>query len=284
MDEKQILQSLLTGIFSLTDGEIAELLYSDGKLKDNADELVLERHAKKVEKTNQEKQKFFDNGYSKGKKESMERVEKTFKETTGADGEDFDSMLSAYQESHKGKSKASDDDIKRHPLFLDLERNSVKKDQYEAIVGEFDNYKRQETRRNALRQVQQKAWDLTASKNPVLSDNPTVAETRKNDFLTKFEAYDYELVEDMIVVVKDGKRLEDKHGNVITFDNHVNGIASSCFDFKKQSDKGNAGNQGNPQGSSGVPKDENEYRNALSTEADPQKRIDIMNAWKARQG
>jgi len=284
MDEKQILQSVLTGMFGMTDAEIAELLYSDGKVKEDADTLILDRNAKKVEKISAEKQKFFDNGYSKGKKETLDRVEKTFRDTTGVDGEDFDSMLGAYIESHKGKSKLTDDDVKRHPLFIELEKNAVKRDQYEALRTEFDDYKKQETRRNVLRTVQNKAWELTSSRNPVLSDNPMVAETRRNDFLTKFESYDYEIVDDLIVVIKDGKRLEDKHGNIITFDNHVSSIAQTCFDFKKQDPKGNAGNQSNSGTVVGVPKDETEYRTALAEEKDPQRRVEIMKAWQARQG
>ncbi len=282
MDEKQVLQSLLTGIFSMTDGEIAELLYSDGKIKDDADQLLLERHAKKVEKINAEKQKYFDNGYSKGKKESMERVEKEFKEKTGMDGEDFEAMLTAHLEAVKTKPKHSDDDVKRHPLFIDLERNSIKKEQYDALKTEFETYKQQEQRRNALGRVQSKAWELTSARSPILSDNPLVAETRKGDFLRKFEEYDYEINDDLIVVVKDGKRLEDKHGNIITFDAHVGKLAEMCFDFKKQQDRGNAGNNQNAPAS--VPTNEDEYRKSLATEQDPQKRVEIMNAWKARNG
>jgi hypothetical protein len=85
---------------------------------------------------------------------------------------------------------------------------------------------------------------VVAAANPILSDNQTVAENRKRDFLAKFSQYEYNLTDDnKIIVSKDGKRLEDEHMNHKPFEAFVMELAGMNFDFQAQGDKGNAGNK-----------------------------------------
>ena len=130
--------------------------------------------------------------------------------------------------------------------------------------------------------VTARAWDVVAARNPILSENATVAENRKRDFLAKFSQYDYELQDGRIIALKDGKRIEDAHGNLKTFEAFTVELAEQNFDFKAQDYKENGGNRN----SSNVvvvtekPTTEAEYAAALdkynsNSEEDMKKRIAI---------
>jgi hypothetical protein len=118
---------------------------------------------------------------------------------------------------------------------------------------------------------------------PVLGENPAVAQTRKQDFARIFEAFDYEIVDNDIVVKKGEQRLEDAHGNRITFSQLVQDEAARRFDFLKQDPKGNGGNANNGPNQPAVtpPKDEADFIRQFANAKTPAERQAIEKAWEA---
>lgn len=238
-----------TKLFNLNEDEFKKIILDDdGNIRNNAGDLILDKDKARVDKWKSDRDDAYNKGHQKATKEALTSAETKFKEITGWEGngeEGFDDMVKAFLEDQAKKSKKptlSDDDVKKHPLYLELEKSRIPKEEYEKIKGEYEDFKKNTSRNQILQGIKSKAWGIVSQKNPILSENQAVAENRRNDFLAKFGGYDYQEQDDgTIIVLKEGKRLEDDHGNPQQFENFVMGLASLNFDFKKQSDKGGAG-------------------------------------------
>lgn len=297
-DALETLLYLGTKQFNMTEEELKPLITdAEGNLLDNAADILLEKDKARVQKFKDERTKYHDDGFKKAEKQYKTHAEEVFKKKTGYDGseDNFEAMFDAWYEKlktdNKGKKEVTEDDIKKHPLYIDLETKSIPKAKYDELQQAFDQFKTQSQRQAVMDTVTSRAWDVVAARNPILSENQTVAETRKRDFLSKFGAFDYELQDGRIIVVKDGKRLEDAHGNLKTFEAFTNEMAEMNFDFRAQEDKGNAGNR-NQSGATVItenPKTEAEYLAALdkynsNSPEDMAKRIAIRKKYLENTG
>ena len=255
MDQKESLLYLATKQFNLTEDEATALLIEGEELKDNAVDLLLEADKARIQKLKDDRTTRYNEGFQTAEKKFKTQAEAEFKELTGYKGTEgnFKDMFQLWYADEKKKlatkKEVSEDDIKRHPLYIDLETKTIPKDQYNELQKSFDEFKTSQQRSQVMGVVTGRAWDVVAAKNPILSENQTVAENRKRDFLAKFSGYDYDLQDGKIIVLKDGKRLEDEHGNLKPFDAVVLELAALNFDFRAQGDKGNAGNDNKGSGS-----------------------------------
>jgi len=252
--EKNILLGLLTKTLNKSEQEVTDLLYQKGEndeliLKEGVLDVVLELDSVRVDsiKKNAPVPKDrLDNEYKRGQKESMEAVEKALKDKYSLESEKkgidlIDEVLSKQTKA----SKMSDDEVKKHPLYLKLESDRIDKETHEKVISEFSEYKKGIEMKEKFSNVKTKAAALLDSMKPIVSENPTVAQTRKSDFLAKFEQYDYQQDGDNIIILKaDGSRLEDGHGNPLPFNEHVKNIALINYDFPAQQNKGNSGTDG----------------------------------------
>lgn len=270
----EVLTYLATKQFNLTEEEVKEIIMDGEELRENAADMLLERDKQRIAKLKEEREKKYNEGYQTAEKKFKSHAEELFKKKTGYNGteDNFEAMFDTWFDKTKAelgkKKEVTEDDIKRHPLFIDLESKSISKDQYDKLQQDFETYKREQARNTTMSVITDKAWAVVAAKNPILSENPTVAENRRKDFLSKFCTYDYDFQDDKIVILKDGKRLEDAHGNLKQFDNFVMELAEMNFDFRKQDDKGNAGNINKPNGTNVIsvnlnPKTDEEYNKAM---------------------
>ena len=292
MEEDQKTIELLTYIatkqFNLTEEEAKAIIVSEeGKLKDDAADVLLEKDKARIAKLKSERETKYNEGYQTAEKKFKSHAEEVFKKKTGYNGteDNFESMYDAWFEKTKvelGKKKEiTDDDIKRTSLFIDLETKSVPKADYEKLQSDFDQFKLGQQRQSTMGLVMDRAWGVVAAKNPILSENQTVADNRKKDFLNKFGSYDYDIQDEKIVILKEGKRLEDAHGNLKQFDTFVMELAEMNFDFRAQEEVGNTGNKNKPGGVVVVtekPRTQAEYFAALdkynsNSEEDAKKRI-----------
>ena len=99
--------------------------------------------------------------------------------------------------------------------------------------------------------VKENANAILDGLNPILSKNPKVAGTIRNQFLAELQGYDFEKQADGTwLVTKDGKVLEDGHGHSKSFEDIIKATAENYFDFQENNGGGNAGNQ-NDRGSGG---------------------------------
>lgn len=295
MNEKEILIGLLTKTLNRSEQEVIELLYQkDDKdeliLKDGAVDAVLELDSARVENIKKNApvpKERLDNEYKRGRKEGLKELEGTVKEKYSIDSEKLGIELIDELLADKSKKiKITDDDVKKHPLYLDLEKSRIAKAEYDALKGEYDEFKTNIERDKKFSSIKETASSLLDSMKPIISENPAVAKTRKDDFLKKFESFDYQKDgDDTIILNPDGSRKEDKHGNPVTLEDFVKEIASLNYDFPKQDDKGNGGadDDGKKSFNFSVPKNDEEYVAAVRGAKTPEERIAIKTAYESKK-
>lgn len=244
MDFKELLIGVLTKVHNKTEEEITPLIFDDkGEVAEKAFDNILSLDTARVSKFKTDITKKFDDGYSKGKAETAGQIEKHFKEQFGIDGDNYEAISEALKEqlaTSKTKGKEiTDEDIKRHPFFLAYEKSAVPKQQYEKLQSDFDGFKNGVDRKMKLDRVKEKAMLHLDEFNPEYPDVPEIKANLTKVYLSDFEQYDDFNIEadGTIVAIKDGKRVEDEHGNPMKFSDLSKKHASGYFKFKKQGER-----------------------------------------------
>jgi len=294
----EIFIGFLSKTLNMDTDRLAELLYKktdDGtltdQLSDSALTSLLDADATRVKalRDGADGKGAFDNGYKKGQKEAMENFERSlrteYKTESTAQGPDLVKHIVAAA----AKSKASDDDVKLHPMFLKLEQEA--KAQVEAAKAEAEQQigqlKSGYERKERFGTAQQRIMEAFDSLRPVLPSDPARAARVRQEFAERFANYDYDIQADGSIVVKnaEGKRVETPQGYPVNLTDLVKMEAEARFDFAKQEPKGNAGNTGNTpgQGAAPVPKNQDEYIAAMANASTDAEAIAIQNAFQAAQ-
>lgn len=282
---KTIITGLLSKAYNYDNGKIAEL-FKDGETELSEQQQteilnkILEIDAQRVEniKKSVDKKDAFQDGFKKAKSEVLTDFEKGLKEKFGVESDKtglelVEEVVSKKSEGGQG-GDVTEDAIKRSKVFQDMESNLKKqittvKTEYETKINEIqDGYKAEQTFSN----VSQKALKIFNGLNPILPQNKTVADNQVKFFVNTLKDFKFDVQDERIVVMdKDGKVLEDGHGNSRSFEDIVKETASGLFEFKANnggSGSGNGGQQG--QGGSGssyagnVPKTFEELEKVMS--------------------
>lgn len=304
---KTIITGLLSKAYNYDNGKIAEL-FKDGETELSEEQQteilnkILEIDAQRVEniKKSVDKKDAFQDGFKKAKSEVLTDFEKGLKEKFGIESDKtglelVEEVVSKKSEGGQG-GDVTEDAIKRSKVFQDMESNLKKqittvKTEYETKINEIqDGYKAEQTFSN----VSQKALQIFNGLNPILPQNKTVADNQVKFFVNTLKDFKFDVQDERIVVMdKDGKVLEDGHGNSRSFEDIVKETASGLFEFKANnggSGSGNGGQQG--QGGSGssyagnVPKTFEELEKVMSdTSISIEDRSNIMAEYeKAQKG
>lgn len=285
METNELLMSLATKVYNKTEDEVKSLIYDGETIRDNAFDNLLTLDAARVSKFKADQQTYFDNGYKKAQSEVLGKAEKTFKEKTGfnAEAETFEALIEQYQleQAKNKKTTLKDEDIKVHPLYLELEKSRVPKEQYEQTRQEFENYKTKIERDKKFDIVKQKAIQVLANEK-LREYDPKIKNNLTNLFLKEFEAYDDVNVDgDALILMKDGKRIEDAHGNIIPFESIVKSKITDYFEILKQDPKGSAGNN-NPNNNNNTftVKSDEDFQRLTKEAKTPEERVAIFEAYR----
>ena len=303
---KTIITGLLSKAYNFDNGKIAEL-FKDGETELSEQQQteilnkILEIDAQRVEniKKSVDKKDAFQDGFKKAKSEVLTDFEKGLKEKFGVESDK--TGLELVEEVVSKKSEGgqngdiTEDAIKRSKVFQDMESNLKKqittvKNEYETKINEIqDGYKAEQTFSN----VSQKALQIFNGLNPILPQNKTVADNQVKFFVNTLKDFKFDVQDERIVVMdKDGKVLEDGHGNSRSFEDIVKETASGLFEFKANNGGSGSGNGGQGQGGSGssyagnVPKTFEELEKVMSdTSISIEDRSNIMAEYeKAQKG
>ena len=303
---KTIITGLLSKAYNYDNGKIAEL-FKDGETELSEQQQteilnkILEIDAQRVEniKKSVDKKDAFQDGFKKAKSEVLTDFEKGLKEKFGIESDKtglelIEEVVSKKSEGGQG-GDVTEDAIKRSKVFQDMESNLKKqvttvKTEYETKINEIqDGYKAEQTFSN----VSQKALQIFNGLNPILPQNKTVADNQVKFFVNTLKDFKFDVQDERIVVMdKDGKVLEDGHGNSRSFEDIVKETASGLFEFKANNGGSGSGNGGQGQGGSGssyagnVPKTFEELEKVMSdTSISIEDRSNIMADYeKAQKG
>ena len=303
---KTIITGLLSKAYNFDNGKIAEL-FKDGETELSEQQQteilnkILEIDAQRVEniKKSVDKKDAFQDGFKKAKSEVLTDFEKGLKEKFGIESDKtglelVEEVVSKKSEGGQG-GDLTEDAIKRSKVFQDMESNLKKqittvKTEYETKINEIqDGYKAEQTFSN----VSQKALQIFNGLNPILPQNKTVADNQVKFFVNTLKDFKFDVQDERIVVMdKDGKVIEDGHGNSRSFEDIVKETASGLFEFKANNGGSGSGNGGQGQGGSGssyagnVPKTFEELEKVMSdTSISIEDRSNIMAEYeKAQKG
>ena len=262
---KTIITGLLSKAYNFDNGKIAEL-FKDGETELSEQQQteilnkILEIDAQRVEniKKSVDKKDAFQDGFKKAKSEVLTDFEKGLKEKFGVESDKtglelVEEVVSKKSEGGQG-GDVTEDAIKRSKVFQDMESNLKKqvttvKTEYETKINEIqDGYKAEKTFSN----VSQKALQIFNGLNPILPQNKTVADNQVKFFVNTLNDFKFDVQDERIVVMdKDGKVIEDGHGNSRSFEDIVKETASGLFEFKANNGGSGSGNGGQGQGGSG---------------------------------
>lgn len=236
---------IATKLLNLTDEEVQSKFFEGEDLKETAADELLAAIELKLTAAKKGETEAFNKGFQKAEAKYKTHAETVVKDVLGVEineGEELSEVVTKWHSENKKKSAFTDDDVKKHPLYRQLEKERIPKEEYEKVIGEFEAYKQQSAKREVLAQVKPKVWSTVTSMNPKLPTDPNVAETYRNAFLSIFDSYDYQVENDDVLILKDGARVEDSFGNPLKFNDFVKSNASKYFEFQKQDPKGGAGN------------------------------------------
>lgn len=261
-----ILKGLLSKAYKMDDGKINELFDAEGATTEsilkNLEDLDVQRVAS-LKKQNADNKDSFNQGYAKATKEQRTKFEEEIKAELGIEsastGIDLVKEIIAAQGGENKGTQLTDDDVKKHPIYQQMERTFKKQlkdanDEHTAKVQELEqNFAANET----FYGVRDKATTLLNGLNPIISKNAKVAGTIQSQFLNELKGYGYEKQADgSYLPTKDGKVITDAHGHTVTLDELVKNVAENYYEFQANNGGQNAGNQnqGGQQGGAGAAK------------------------------
>jgi hypothetical protein len=293
---KEQFNNLVGKILNIPEDKLADLYESDGvKLKSDAIDQLVQIDADRIkaikDANKEELTRMHDTGYSKGKGESLTKYEESLRSEFAIENKELKGIdLVKEIVSKNAKIEMDEEKIKLHPRYIELERkltnDYMPKAEYDKVKNEFDEFRTQIDKSKVTNTIKTDALKAFRALKPVLSTDPVKATNQENDFIEKFNKFEYEIQTDGNHIIKiDGKRLENANGYPVTFADFVKSQASNYFDFSKQDKKGNAGNVKDDDDDGIIvtlPETEKEYMSMLANEADPKKQVALMHAWEAK--
>lgn len=262
-DAKKLLRALLAKAYKTQDTEI------DRILSDDTDDSAAETEVLKLDSTRVAELKkptkgsTFQDGYAKGKKETLENLEKEIADTFDVDLAQVDEenrtglKLVEHVVATKAKpgsgGNLTEDQIKANPVYQKAEQTWKKavKDKETEWKTKYDQLESGHKKESVFATVSNEVLNILTGMNPALPSEAKVAETWKKNFVNSFKEFEFEVQDGRIVAMKDGKVVDDGHGSTKDFETLVKERAPEYFEFKANNGGANGGN-GKPGEGSGT--------------------------------
>lgn len=282
---KEVLMTLLSKVYKLDAEAAAELLEKTDENEIANDILALD--SARVKQFKEDGTKRFNDGHKKGKSESLKTLEDELKEKfevsdTNLQGLALIEHIVQTQSEAGADGKITDDVVKKHPAYLELEKQvkttkQTVENEWKKKLDEVENgYKQKETHST----VKNKAMEILDELNPVLPEDGKKAAKAKNWFLNELiNGNKYEVTDDgqILMLDKDGKRMEDEHGNAKSFDDFVKTLAEESFELNQSKERSSAGNGGEGSKGSGAGKGGGKSKTKIPTPKNVEELSKVLN-------
>jgi hypothetical protein len=281
--EEKLLAFAATAL-NLEQAEVKELLEQDGGLEELTSKYTAHIKATK------------DAGYKSAERKVNTQYEQALKEKFGlqsdAKGLDLIEEVNEVIETKIATAKPtelSEAQIKKHPLYLNLEKQTQEIEK--TVTSKFEQELKQKEeawqQEKVFTSAKEKALTIIDSLKPILSEDPQKAAVQKSVIIEKLSAYKFlDNNGELVLLDKEGNRLENEHGHAVKFEEVVKTITTSYYDLQKVEQKSSASrqpNEGTPPTVT-APKTGDEYAKIL---ADPnlttEQKAAARDAWYASQ-
>ena len=277
--EQKKLNGFLSKTLKMDDEELASLYNEAGELTSlTAAEKADTSRVSKLKEEN-------DSQYKRGQKEVATKLETKLKEKYGVSSDEtgvdlVDLILTTELEKVKGKG---DEDITAHPEYLKLKSESdrmlkAKDKEWQKKIEELES---KHTRESMFAKVKDRAFAELDNLRPILPEDAKKAQKWKEKYIEDFRAYDFTEQDGMIVVLKDGKPLQDSHGYNKSFADLVKETAAEIFDFQTAESRTSAANQ-QTQSNFAAPRNEDEFIQKMREAKTPEEQAKVMESYQSK--
>lgn len=297
MNVKEFLTALLGKTLNMPADKVASLVTDDGKeVKAEALTELLSMDAERVQKFKADNQTYFENGQKKATKELMSDNEKKWKEKYGITSDKKGDELLDEIITAKSNDKSAIDEVKvkSHEAYVNMQNELNKK----LVEGEnnwklkFDQQQKDFAKKETFGGVLKTADPILAGF--ALPEDEKLKANQKRLLELDLGQFDYEPHgdNDFLVKTKEGKLLEDGHGNRITYEALVKQTAGKYWlpiQGQQRSGSGGKNNGEEGKGKQGTtwqgktPTNDAEYKQAIMGAKDSSERIQIQDAYKAHK-
>lgn len=226
-----------------------------------------------------------DSQYKRGQKEVATKLETKLKEKYGVSSDEtgvdlVDLILTTELEKVKGKG---DEDITAHPEYLKLKSESdrmlkAKDKEWQKKIEEIET---KHTRESMFAKVKDRAFAELDNLRPILPEDAKKAQKWKEKYIEDFRSYDFTEQDGTIVVLKDGKPLQDSHGYNKSFADLVKETAAEIFDFQTAESRSSAANQ-QTQSNFAAPRNEEEFIQKMREAKTPEEQAKVMESYQSK--
>ena len=277
--EQKKLNGFLSKTLKMDDEELASLYNEAGELTSlTAAEKADTSRVTKLKEEN-------DSQYKRGQKEVATKFETKLKEKYGVSSDEtgvdlVDLILTTELEKVKGKG---DEDITAHPEYLKLKSESDRmlKAKDKEWQKKIDDLELKHTRESMFSKVKERAFAELDNLRPILPEDAKKAQKWKEKYIEDFRAYDFTEQDGMIVVLKDGKPLQDSHGYNKSFADLVKETAAEIFDFQTAESRTSAANQ-QTQSNFAAPRNEDEFIQKMREAKTPEEQAKVMESYQSK--
>jgi len=224
--------------------------------------------------------------YKRGQKEVAGKMEAQLKDKFGVDSdltgvELVDFILTTELEKVKGKG---DEDITAHPEYLKLKSESDRmlKAKDKEWQKKIEDLELKHARESMFSKVKERAFAELDNLRPILPEDAKKAQKWKEKYIEDLRAYDFTEQDGMIVVLKDGKPLQDSHGYNKSFADLVKETAAEIFDFQTAESRSSAANQ-QTQSNFAAPRNEEEFIQKMREAKTPEEQAKVMESYQSKK-
>jgi hypothetical protein len=274
-------KSKLNGFLSKTLKMEAEDMAS---LYNEAGELVSLTAAEKADTSRVAKLKEDnDSQYKRGQKEVASKLEAKLKDKYDIESELVGVELVDFILGEEVKKvKGNGEDISTHPEYvkLKLENDKVLKAKDKEWQKKLDEVEVTHTKQLIFSKVKDRAFAELDNLRPILPEDSRKAQKWREKFIEEFKNFEYQEQDGKLIIIKDGKPIQDSHGYTKSFEDHVKETASDFFEFQTAEQRSSSGNKEVESKGGIIVKDENDFVEKSRQAKTPQQRIELLNAYQ----
>ncbi len=281
---EEVLNGLLSTSLKLDEQGVAALKEADGSWKDDATEVLLSRDAERIDALRKDVDSKLEERYSRGKRETMEALEKQLRDEFGVKATDkrgIDLIKAIVADRVNATGGLNEEKVKTHPLYQKLEEELQKAPQTleEKLKAREEELRTEFKRERQKSLVWEHAHNVLQEMQPNLPEDPIVARNQLSLLRRFVEEHQFDVAEgdDLSItpLKKDGSgRLEDKHGHAVKFQQFIQDAAKQFYTFKQPGAGGGAPDPNRTGGSGGAG---GEGGAKLASMADYAREFDLIN-------
>lgn len=278
-EEKKILEGFLSKTLKIDTEDFASLYNDAGELTSLT--VASEADASRIKKLKEDAA----SQYKRGIKEGASKIEKELKDKYELDSELEGVELIDHILTEKiTEARVSTDDITKHPDYikLKLETDKLLKTKDKEWQKKFDEREGEVKRQMVFGKVKDLALAELDNLRPILPEDAKKAQKWKEKFIEEISHFDYQEGDSGFAVLKEGKPIQDSHGYVKTFADHVKETAQDFFEFQAAEDRTGTGHRTTQTSPTFRPKNQTEYIDAMKKAKTPQERIQIMKSYTSK--